>query len=173
MFPGPGPGRPPGSPNKFPALLQKAIAEALAEHGSNGAGLGGLKGFVHWALANHPKEVISIVGKMLPRSVIIEVEEELPRERRTPEEVRADLERLGFTIIDRPPPPAILRNAPLSRRRWTCSAQDTRRRRRSRRSRLDRPDLRSTLGCGSGLSAPTRATRRLRRQIVAPESLAA
>src|SRR5688572_12631972 len=72
-----GPGRPTGSQNRFPALLQRAIAEALTEHGEDGAGKDGLKGFVRWALAHHPKEIIAIAGRMLPRTVKIE---ELPEQ---------------------------------------------------------------------------------------------
>ena len=65
-LPGPGPGRPKGSPNKTTALLKDAILQAAC----NAGGAGGLVGYLErQASGKNPVAFMALLGKVLPMQV--------------------------------------------------------------------------------------------------------
>lgn len=66
---GPGPGRPPGLANKTTRLLKEAILLAAEEVGQDGAGAGGLVGYLRRLAASDPRAFAGLLGKVLPMQV--------------------------------------------------------------------------------------------------------
>ena len=97
--PKPGAGRPKGSKNKFPRMLQEAVIGAAARHGSDGKGKDELDGFLDWAIRSHPREFLTMLAKMLPREVRIEADnDDEPRTFESVEDVLAEMHARGLPI---------------------------------------------------------------------------
>jgi len=64
-----GPGRPAGLVNRITRDLKVGITEAAALHGSDGAGAGGLTGYLLYLATEHPKAFAGLLGKLLPLQV--------------------------------------------------------------------------------------------------------
>jgi hypothetical protein len=64
-----GKGRPKGSPNKINATLKEAILAAGAEHGYDGAGTGGLQGYLLKVASEDVKAFSGLLGRVLPMTV--------------------------------------------------------------------------------------------------------
>lgn len=65
----PGPGRRKGVPNKSTTTLKEAILAAAAEHGSDNAGTGGLKGYLLKVAREDVKAFSALLGRVLPLDV--------------------------------------------------------------------------------------------------------
>lgn len=65
----PGPGRPKGLANKTTAALKEAILLAAEEHGFDGNGKEGLKGYLKRVAAEDIKAFAGLLGKVLPMQV--------------------------------------------------------------------------------------------------------
>jgi hypothetical protein len=65
----PGPGRPKGSVDKVSRDLKAGILNGAISHGSDGAGAGGLDGFLAMCAARHPKHYMMLLGKLLPHVI--------------------------------------------------------------------------------------------------------
>lgn len=63
-LPGPGPGRPKGSPNKTTALLKDAILKA-----AEGAGQGDMVAYLQAQALANPGPFMALLGKVLPMQV--------------------------------------------------------------------------------------------------------
>jgi len=63
-LPGPGPGRPKGSPNKTTALLKDAILQAATD-----AGDGDMAAYLEKQARENPGPFLSLLGKVLPMQV--------------------------------------------------------------------------------------------------------
>lgn len=61
----PGPGRPPGMPNKTTALLKDAIIKAAEQAG----GKDGMIGYLKAQASKNPGPFLSLLGKVLPMQV--------------------------------------------------------------------------------------------------------
>lgn len=66
---GAGPGRPKGVPNKLTITLREAILLAAEDVGSDGAGQGGLRGYLRRVAAEDVKAFASLLGRVLPLQV--------------------------------------------------------------------------------------------------------
>ena len=64
-----GKGRPKGSRNKTTTALKEAILLAAEEHGFNGEGDDGLKGYLRMVAGTDVKAFASLLGKVLPMTV--------------------------------------------------------------------------------------------------------
>jgi hypothetical protein len=64
--PPPSNGRRPGQVNKITADLKQGILRGAANCGYDGAGLGGVDGFLLMCAQRHPKHYLALLGKMLP-----------------------------------------------------------------------------------------------------------
>ncbi len=62
-------GRSKGTPNKTTALLKEAILLAAEEHGLDGQGDGGLKGYLSKVASDDMKAFCTLLGKVLPLQV--------------------------------------------------------------------------------------------------------
>jgi len=78
-------------PNRTTRALKEAILAAAGEVGEDGEGKGGLQGYLKRIAVQHPKEFVSLLGRVLPLQMVTEPEE--PREHRSAEEIRAELRR--------------------------------------------------------------------------------
>jgi hypothetical protein len=65
----PGPGRPPGKANKTTALLKDAILLAAEAVGEDGAGKGGLTGYLGLLARSEPKAFAALLGRVLPLQI--------------------------------------------------------------------------------------------------------
>jgi hypothetical protein len=68
-IPGPGPGRPKGSPNKTTKILREAILEAAEQSGEDGQGRDGLVGYLRRVADTDIKAFSTLLGKVLPLQV--------------------------------------------------------------------------------------------------------
>jgi hypothetical protein len=64
-----GPGRPRGSLNKTTATLKEAILAGAASQGEDGAGKGGLDGYLRSLAASEPRAYLGLLGKVLPLEI--------------------------------------------------------------------------------------------------------
>lgn len=71
-LPGPGPGRPPGVPNRMTAALREMVLTALDE-------AGGAEYLAKQAIEN-PPAFLALVGKLLPRTGTLEIESRMTLE---------------------------------------------------------------------------------------------
>lgn len=62
-------GRPKGSKNKTTGLLKEAILQAAGDHGYDGKGMDGLKGYCQHLAAQEPKAFAQLLGKVMPLQV--------------------------------------------------------------------------------------------------------
>ena len=90
-------GRPPGSKNFFSCDIKEAIIAAVNEFGLDSKGLDGLKGFVRRMCFKHPDKVYTSLQAIMGTQVTMERQEK-PKEYRTIEDVRAELEQYGIKI---------------------------------------------------------------------------
>ncbi len=65
----PGPGRPPGTPNKTTAVLKDAILLAAEQTGLDGKGKEGLTGYLKRVAAEDVKAFSALLGRVLPMQV--------------------------------------------------------------------------------------------------------
>ncbi|MEY9493732.1 hypothetical protein [Bradyrhizobium elkanii] len=63
------PGKSIGTVNRITRDLKLGIVDAAAAHGSDGAGAGGLTGYLLYLATEHPKAFAGLLGKMLPLQV--------------------------------------------------------------------------------------------------------
>lgn len=68
-LPGPGPGRPPGSPNKTTRLIKEAIIEAAERAG----GKGGMVAYLQQQAKKTPGPFLALLGKLIPTEMIAAV----------------------------------------------------------------------------------------------------
>jgi hypothetical protein len=118
---GPGPGRPPGSPNKTTRVLKDAIMLAVCEVGDVGMYVdekqittveqrGQLVGFLKWLLVHYPETFVrSLLARVLPLqlSASLEVTDNGPKAFATKEELVAEMRARGLPIA-----PTFLRTLP-------------------------------------------------------------
>jgi hypothetical protein len=71
--PPPGKGRRKGAINKITADLKQGILRGAANCGYDGAGLGGVDGFLLMCAQRHPKHYLALLGKMLPLNLSADV----------------------------------------------------------------------------------------------------
>jgi hypothetical protein len=64
-----GPGRPKGKSNRTTIALKDAILKAAAEHGADGAGAGGLQGYLLKVAREDIKAFAGLLGRVLPLTV--------------------------------------------------------------------------------------------------------
>jgi hypothetical protein len=69
-FGGPGPGRPKGLPNKTTTILKEAVLIAAENVGNDGAGKGGLVGYLQHVAATNVPAFTSLLGRVLPLQVV-------------------------------------------------------------------------------------------------------
>jgi hypothetical protein len=124
--PPPGLGRPKGSINKITADLKAGIMDGAAAYGFDGAGLGGVEGYLAMCAAKYPKHYMVLLGKLLPLQVNNDVAFTgpavvvnivgIPRGRKLSPEEAARLSAAGPTIehaeIENTEPAAIEEAAP-------------------------------------------------------------
>ena len=65
----PGSGRKKGVPNKLNTLLKDEILQAAGDIGEDGAGEGGLRGYLRHVAKTEPKSYASLIGRVLPLQV--------------------------------------------------------------------------------------------------------
>lgn len=68
--PNAGKGRPKGVPNKATATLREAIILAAEDVGDDGAGRGGLRGYLRGLAVAEPKAFASLLGRVVPLQVV-------------------------------------------------------------------------------------------------------
>jgi hypothetical protein len=68
-IPGPGPGRPKGSPNRITKALKDAIILAAEEAGYDGQGQDGLVGYLKHVADTDVKAFCGLLGRVLPMQV--------------------------------------------------------------------------------------------------------
>ncbi len=72
--PPPSKGRRPGQINKITADLKQGILRGAANCGYDGAGQGGVDGFLLYCAQRHPKAYLALLGKMLPLNLTASVD---------------------------------------------------------------------------------------------------
>jgi hypothetical protein len=68
------PHRPKGSLNRITHDLRHGITSAAAEVGEDGAGKGGLKGYLKMCARKHPRQYMALLSRVLPLQVRSEIE---------------------------------------------------------------------------------------------------
>jgi hypothetical protein len=68
-IPGPGPGRPKGSPNRLTKALKDAIILAAEEAGYDGEGKDGLVGYLKHVADTDVKAFCGLLGRVLPMQI--------------------------------------------------------------------------------------------------------
>lgn len=69
----PGSGRPRGKGNLISADTRREILAGIAAHGSDGRGAGGVAGAVYRAVADNPRNAVSLLCAICPREVTADI----------------------------------------------------------------------------------------------------
>lgn len=94
------PGRPKGAPNKVTRIIKEAVILAAELVGQDGRGKDGMVGYLRRIAHRNPDLFIPLMGKCLPLQITGKEGGPLQMEvvSRSPEEIRAELQRRGITI---------------------------------------------------------------------------
>jgi hypothetical protein len=96
----PGSGRPKGKGNLISADTRREILAGIAAHGSDGKGSGGVAGAVYRAVADNPRNAVSLLCAITPRELQADI-------RRTEVQITSladldsELQRMGLPTTDR------------------------------------------------------------------------
>jgi hypothetical protein len=66
-------GRPKGAQDRLPADLKKSFVDALRSFGSDGQGKDEIEGFIHYAIRNDLRGVLTVMAKIIPLQIHADV----------------------------------------------------------------------------------------------------